>query len=867
MGRYKYKLLPLLFLSFLFIQISAYSTIVTANETDTFPYHPVFWEDWKKTGLDQNSYDIVTVEDTYAVEVSPTQKNGGNNEIGMDCTVDDDERWAYLKFDLTGYGGLPLAEAYLYIYCYAQDKSEDYHLYPVSNQTWLEEDVCWNDKPTADTGTTLDYTTVSSVGWWHYSSEDLTDHVETYLGSNCSVMTTDDDGYDALANWHRTKEYGVSYAAFLRLVVDAPSQSVTWNENSTISVLTQWAGTIYTNVSIYRDLFIDDGEDSLDVSCMLRTNATANYENGTFLIINYKQITTMRFFGVWLASNEIGIAYYNWSGVISYYEYPQSIQSNQYYTIEMKLDSYVRQLDVTVKSTSSTILEHTVNVEAIPAQAVNVSILNNMQAANRQTNIVWVEAPFNKISGLREWHTSNLDETLGDTPYTMYYDGTGSKNGTIKCKPFQGIKFQWNWTGLSEVGAIHTAISIGWYTKNGSLVGDDLNFRLYRAPVSLDRKLEADLGEYTVTVTELEENGSLNIAIWVEKSGKAYFYVQTNPHSSEYSDFWIYEISPSSVSLDSWGIVFIHNFGNGIGDSSCMKEVEWFYGHEEGISQPRFGGMWWQYNPILVFFFWIASVIQGFVQWIAAVLAPVITAVGTYLAPFVTQVQSAVLGLATWLSDQLDAILNIWGVIGSIVADVATEFVNNFIVPLWNGFANWFITNFITGIFLVAIFLQSLFNQLLAAVSQWFWGDPTVLPNLFATGVIFLFETIKGIGYFLISGRVAAIGIYLLGLLNGFVTPIGWETVGASTIPDFIMMALFWVVSYAPVLFFIYITTTLLRVLTNFVTGDFSFDAFRPFWDIFQVFWKLAEFAYSILRTMLNAIWSVITAIMEIIPF
>jgi hypothetical protein len=570
--------------------------------------------------------------------------------------------------------------------------------------------------------------------------------------------------------------------------------------------------------------------------------------------------------------------YYNWSSTYTTLNYSfsgLSVNYDDYLRVKYQINSYSRTLTLTIEDiTETNVLTQTVYVDVVVPRLVGFTFNASSRAghehtyANVSSEIVWIEAPFSGVDFIREWREAG-DVDNDDTAYFIDSSSASvmTKNFTAKVIPFQGFKALWNWSS----GQFHwSIIQFEFYDNNGSLTGL-VNFfvetsdptTVFVAVDTLDDGTPTTLGHLNIGTDYVAA-----IAIWVDEGdGNLYAYIQEDPESHTFCDFRIWDVS-EYFDFTSWGCVVKHSMHTEVaGAYSVLKEAEIFAGRRTGISQPRFGGMVWLYNPFLAFFYWLASVFYQVGQWLAAALAPIITAVGTFLRPYIEAVTGAVSGLATWLSNQLDTLLDVVDILGGIAASIATEIVNNVIVPAVTALFNWIIANFLNSIFYAVLLAQGVLDFILRAISTWFWGDADILPNLLVGANLFIFELIRGTGYFLISGNISAIGFYLLGMLQGFASPIGYATMGLGTIPDMIMMSLFWFVSYAPALFFIYITITLLNVMMEFINGNFDFQAFAPLWAMFLFFWRLGEYAVSLIRTVLNLIWNLITAIMELIPF
>lgn len=833
------------------------ATVNALQVTDSFPYDSVFWEDWKKAGGGTASDSVIVCEDTYVVQSNPSVKNGGNNEVGMDDNPSG-ERWTFVKFDLSSYSGVTLSSVTMYIYCYQSGKTEDYNFYPVHNQTWMETDTCWNDKPVADTATLLSQGTCIAVGWWTISSAALLNHTQSYLGFNCSIMGYDTDGYDAQANWHRTKEFDTDYCIYLELSFIGSEIDVTWNNNSTVTIESSYSGSTYANVSMYRNLEVSFTSNKLEASCMLRTNASANYVNATLFTVNYLFGDSLRTYGIYLASDYIGFIYYNWSSQFTIYNYSYSINFDMFYTLEITVDAYTRSIEVEVSNSTSEILDKVFYSETIPAQAKNVSILNNHCNSSTIVNLVWVDAPFESVSGLREWVGENTGDEAGENPYWLNQTDTDVEQFYVKCMPFQGYKTQFNWS-IERGSAFPRIVSstvIQWYHRNGSAMGyvvfsikdwlsytsfNVLSYSLVGGSVNLLDRVVADEGE-------------MNFALWVEKSGSVYAYVQTSPHSSDYSDFWVFDVT-DCANLDSWGVMITHTSmyyeSDHLGNSFQWRETEIFYGAREGISQPRFGGMWWLVNPLA----WFVTAIIATIQ---TALYPLALAIHQFFKPFNDAMTAGLDAMFPFLED----ITNIFSVIGSIVVDLVAEFVAEFIVPLWEYLqetifpllVGWFFSNLITQINSVLASVHVFLTGILSVLSLAMYGDATILPTGYTNFVTFSQSLFYGIGSAFV--QMGQFVVFLINIVTGQpVTAYVMPTGGMS----FIFTIFYYVVTYLPIVIFMHLLLTTLSAVGQ--------QSIEPLIGLALFYFSIMKIIFDVLMSIVGALVSLISMIGNYIPF
>jgi len=635
------------------------------------------------------------------------------------------------------------------------------------------------------------------------------------------------------------------------------------DENMNVTIHVYKSGTfIQTDWVLIREFTTNEPTNT--ATCTEETNQNYNY--GVMRIV-YDAGSVLRNIQLKHNYTHLEFSYYQWNSTQAFHtESFSSLHTNydSYLRVYMEVNALDRTVDLSVTNfTNDVIISESFYTESVPFRLTDIQFgvyaySYDIDVSETNMELVWVDAPFNKVSGLKHWDNTGLDETLGDTSYSHYYDGS-NKVSKIKCMPFQGVKFQWNWTGLSASGAIHSQVDIQWFTENGTPIGGlmgGINFRLYRAPMAGARKLEVDMGDYSVTVTNLAENDSINIAVWVEKSGKVFAYIQTNPHSSDITDFWIYEVSPSQVDLNLWGIEFrFTGSGDGVGDNTKIKEVEFFYGIREGISQPRFGGMWWTYNPLLVMFINFVIMIQ---TALAGIIIPLATAISTGLAPILGAITSAITAMYTWLAD----ITNIWAVVVSLVSDVVAEFVATFILPMWTHFVNnvltpfwtWLTSNFFTQVIQIAWLTKVFIDTFLGIISNFLYGDPTIIPNGF-------WNVVTMINYFFAVAYTGLIEVALL-ISVGIGLIFGLPVVAmpfANTATSIITTILYYVITYLPIVVFMHMLLSLLRSVSS--------QSIEPFIEMILIYVTIAKVIIDVIMYVINFILGVLQTIGGFIPF
>jgi len=331
-----------------------------------------------------------------------------------------------------------------------------------------------------------------------------------------------------------------------------------------------------------------------------------------------------------------------------------------------------------------------------------------------------------------------------------------------------------------------------------------------------------------------------SIAVWVEPSGRVFAYAQTAPHSSEVSDYWVFDIT-DQADLGSWGVKLSHSVVVDSAENidSIMREVEIFYGAKEGISQPRFGGMWWLANPLV---FWLMQITLG----IQAALAPIALAIAAALAGPLTAIVTAIQTMYSWLQD----ISQIWGVIISLIVDVWDRFVN-VIFPVLFGLL---FSTFFAQLNAILAGLHSTILTILTVLSFAMFADATILPIMY-TNMITAFQTIfYQLGLLIVD--FATLFVVLLRLAMG--EPVVGYSFGTGVF-TFIFTIFYYVATYLPVGIFIHILLTLMRAV-----GEQSIE---PLIGLALFYVTIIKIFYDVVVSVINVIIGIIQAIGGFIPF
>jgi len=103
------------------------------------------------TTIQLQDVDIENLEDTYVDETDPTKNYGSGKDLVMraNTAVLHERLRIYIKFNISPIpSGQTIDDAQLYLWrVYDHGTPYDYSLHLVYNQTWLEQNITWNDQP------------------------------------------------------------------------------------------------------------------------------------------------------------------------------------------------------------------------------------------------------------------------------------------------------------------------------------------------------------------------------------------------------------------------------------------------------------------------------------------------------------------------------------------------------------------------------------------------------------------------------------------------------------------------------------------------------------------------------------------------
>ena len=319
----------------------------------------------------------------------------------------------------------------------------------------------------------------------------------------------------------------------------------------------------------------------------------------------------------------------------------------------------------------------------------------------------------------------------------------------------------------------------------------------------------------------------VQFAVWIEDTGRAYVYVQYQAHSSDYSDYWVEDIT-DEWNQDTWGVQLEHWSDDGGHDNeikSIMREVEIFYGMREGISQPRFGGMWWLYAPL----------VQLMLQWTEfwgglwrAAMSVFIDGVQTFFGPLI--------------QDVIDEI-------APIVGGIINGFINSVIAPLWQWLRDYLIPQVFISAWLAG---TGLIDSLLQALGVLLLGDANALKNAFWAFMTWLNTFVAII--------VSALSVFTttFALLSNFALGVPVLAVDLSAPMSWINGIIYYVVTFAPLAIMVHMMITMLAAVQK--------QDIEPLIGMAMFYFRIAEFLFNIVREVLAMLVQGVQMIMDIIP-
>jgi len=133
---------------------------------------------------------LMPIEDSTVSSCMPDMNEGGLQILFAQTGSCD--RWAYLKFDLTGLPDVTINNTVLWLFC-RYDGAEPSAAINVdvceASNSWTENTITWNNKPLGDPGAVLATTAVDGTGMWYkWESPALTDYVSAHADGKMSLI-------------------------------------------------------------------------------------------------------------------------------------------------------------------------------------------------------------------------------------------------------------------------------------------------------------------------------------------------------------------------------------------------------------------------------------------------------------------------------------------------------------------------------------------------------------------------------------------------------------------------------------------------------------------------------------------------------
>lgn len=538
----------------------------------------------------------------------------------------------------------------------------------------------------------------------------------------------------------------------------------------------------------------------------------------------------------------ISIFYYSGAGVLKYYTYLFSFlhtQYDDYLELDFRISRNLRTVTFDVYNSSrNKIISYTDFTELLPDRLTDTFFnltanVNNFEWINSSYEIVWIAAPFTKLSYIKNWELSGTVN-----PYSINATSLGViAYSSVKVIPCQGFKFLWNVTERPQgsMFPLETSITFESYSFGGiKNPSRSLGIILYVNQYSVDLRLVSWSIYPSYTIIWERSNWAftysspityaayIGIALWHDVSGRVFICLQSNPESSTIGDYWIFDVT-QYFDLNSWGIKFINRAAGEASNHwicSTLREVEIFAGQRDGISQPRFGGNIWQFNPFFALFLGLQALIGLILSPIGGILNGwnnIFTTWGNIFSDWITHLDD--LGVS----------------IGELITGIQNAMFNNWYLQL-TGFAQGFLD--VLGYFSLLAF-----------------GNQFLLPAAWINFGIFVYTMIASIASGLGIGAVL-INLIIQSLIYGTPTAVS-PAIYASY--GWLITIVYLVVTYVPPLFAIWILITVMRCVEE--------QEIQPLIDMGLVFLDIGMKVFSIVETVVGWISKIIITIGEIIPF
>lgn len=116
---------------------------------------------------------LTLFEDCLVYDFKPNTNYGAGDHISaLNTTTGPKEMYGYVKFNLSQIPAAVIIQSaifFAYTYLAPSGGYRDVSAKAVTNQTWLEENITWNDCPTVINAPVIDVDGTDALGWWDWN--------------------------------------------------------------------------------------------------------------------------------------------------------------------------------------------------------------------------------------------------------------------------------------------------------------------------------------------------------------------------------------------------------------------------------------------------------------------------------------------------------------------------------------------------------------------------------------------------------------------------------------------------------------------------------------------------------------------------
>jgi len=632
------------------------------------------------------------------------------------------------------------------------------------------------------------------------------------------------------------------------------------NIKSSVNDYSGWEKGFYTiNVSatgnwaykyIYRDI---DSSGKIKVSArfLLLDVSSSNYRL-IFALTQYSYQWELEpwvdkgFFGVEMKYDALKFIYKGFLGSAEYVVL-ENIDFGEFYRVYFDIDKEKSKAKIKIEFDNGTkIFEKTVTDAQIFVKE-NLKVYFGGCVRYSGDYIVgkldYVEAPFEEIG----WVGENV-ESYEDAPYYIYNNDSNAEGFITYITDFVGIKMlmYFDYTGLdSGSELVKQIVYFYFYNEDGTLKGY----------VAFRREIGNILSaRYFLTV--YDSGGSaifqkvyfpsdikhvISFCIWFD--GRNWFAGISYGHNenpldvcdiSDYASF-IVKISHYAHRVFSDGDLSV---------TSWFDEVEIFTDEDhEGISRPRFGGMWWNFKPIQVLRRTITQALTTIGEGLTNTFKPLIESIKTDIASLASDIW------ADFSSGWNSIFSNIESAITTLAADVWSNF-NDAWTSTFNAIESWgtgILADIKNAILQVNVFsaLENVAGDVVGWLGSALIDYVFTIPFSWKDAVQTMIQTFLDGGEWFFG---------LFGLRDVF---IGFENLMLSATP-WISFVISIVLTFAPIVMGFHFVFAILQTVNE---GDFT-----PLADAVVFYVNIGMFFIKIIEIVVRTIWNFIKTIAEAIP-